>query len=142
LEEVNLVLNTINIVEGNDVHLVFEESPQSEISQWGLEKINYIDFLGVGTFLSMFPKQNIDVGIGMVEEIGVNNFKYNMPMMKSVAFIRRCCFVLVLRISEWNELTRHPKDRGKNRRNSRMNSLQPGEDDAYRRSNNQRQSER
>jgi hypothetical protein len=33
LEEVNLVLDTINIVERNDVHLVFEESPQSEISQ-------------------------------------------------------------------------------------------------------------
>jgi hypothetical protein len=33
LEEVNLVLDTINIVEGNDVYLVFEESPKSEISQ-------------------------------------------------------------------------------------------------------------
>jgi hypothetical protein len=33
LEEVNLVLDTINIVEGNDVHLVFEESPKSEICQ-------------------------------------------------------------------------------------------------------------
>ena len=32
LKEVNLVLDTINIVEGNDVHLVFEESPKSEIS--------------------------------------------------------------------------------------------------------------
>jgi hypothetical protein len=90
LEEINLVLDTINIVEGNDVHLVFEENPKSEISQWGLEKINYIDFLGVKTFLSTFPKQNLDVGVGMMEEIGVNNFKYNtrsMPMIKSVAFI-------------------------------------------------------
>ena len=33
LEEVNLVLDIINIVKGNDVHLVFEESPKSEISQ-------------------------------------------------------------------------------------------------------------
>jgi hypothetical protein len=33
LDEVNLVFDTINIVEGNDVHLVFEESPKSEISQ-------------------------------------------------------------------------------------------------------------
>jgi hypothetical protein len=46
LEEVNLVLDTINIVEGNDVHLMFEESPKSENFQWGLEKINYVDFLG------------------------------------------------------------------------------------------------
>jgi hypothetical protein len=41
LEDVNLVLDTINIVGGNDVHLLSEESPKSEISQWGLEKINY-----------------------------------------------------------------------------------------------------
>jgi hypothetical protein len=76
LEEVNLVLDTINIVEGNYVHFVFEEIPKSKISQWGLEKINYVDFLGVETFLSIFPKQNLDIGVGMVEEIGVN-FKYN-----------------------------------------------------------------
>jgi hypothetical protein len=56
---------------------VFEESSKSEISQWGLEKVNYVDFLGIGTFLSTFLKQNLDVRIGMVEEIGVNNFKYN-----------------------------------------------------------------
>jgi hypothetical protein len=77
LEEVNLILDTINIVERNDVHLVFEESPRSEISQWGLEKINFVDFLGIEIFLSTFPKQTLDVGVGMVKEIGVNNFKYN-----------------------------------------------------------------
>ena len=65
----------------------------------------------------------------MVKEIGVNNFKYNilsMPMMKSVAFIGGCCFVLVLRMGEWNELTGHPKDCGKNQQNSRTNPLQSG----------------
>ena len=79
----------------------------------GLEKINYVDFLGVKTFLSTFPKQNLNVGVSMVEEIGLNNFKYStqsMPMMNSVPFIGRCCFVLVLRMGEWNELTGHPKD--------------------------------
>jgi hypothetical protein len=145
LEEVNLVLDTINIVEGNDAHLVFEKSSNSEIPQWGLEKINYVDFLGVETFLSTFPKQNLDVGVGMVEEIGLNNFKYNtrtIPMKKSIAFIEGCCFVLVLKMGEWNELTRHPKDHRKNLRNSRTNSLQPGEDDADRWSNSRRPSER
>ena len=69
----------------------------------------------------------------MVEEIGANNFKYNtrsMLMMKSVSFIGGCCFVLVLRMGEWNELTGHPKDRGKNRPNTRTNFLQQGENDA------------
>jgi hypothetical protein len=48
---------------------VFDESPKSEISQWGLEKINYVDFLGIENFLSIFPKQNLDIGFGMLEEI-------------------------------------------------------------------------
>jgi hypothetical protein len=81
LEEVNLVIDTINIVKGNDVHLVSEESPKSEISQWGLEKINYVDFLGIETFLSTLPKQKLDISVGMVEEIGVNNFKYRLEVM-------------------------------------------------------------
>jgi hypothetical protein len=34
-----------------------------------------------------------------------------------------------LRRDNWNELTGHPKDRGRDRPNSRTNSLQPGEDD-------------
>ena len=41
-----------------------------------------------------------------------------------------CCFALILRKGDWDELTGHPKDRGKDRPNSRANSLQPGEDDA------------
>jgi hypothetical protein len=63
-------------------------------------------------------------------------------MMKRVALIVGCCFVLILRKGNWTELIGHPKDRGKNRRNSRTNSLQPGEDDADRRSNSRRPSER
>jgi hypothetical protein len=50
--------------------------------------------------------------------------------MNNIAFIVVCCFVLILRKGEWNELTGHPKDRGKNRPNSRTNSLQQGENDA------------
>ena len=70
LEEVNLFLDTINIVEENDVHSVFDESPKSEIFQWGLEKINYVDFLiGIENFLSTFPKPNFDVSFGILEEI-------------------------------------------------------------------------
>jgi hypothetical protein len=33
-------------------------------------------------------------------------------------------------MGKWNELTGHPKDRGKNRPNLRTNSLQQGENDA------------
>jgi hypothetical protein len=51
-------------------------------------------------------------------------------MMKSVTCSVGCCFVLVWRMGEGNELTGHSKDRGKDRPNSRTNSLQHGENDA------------
>jgi hypothetical protein len=43
----------IEVEQKVDNH-VFDESPKSEISQWGLEKINYVDFLGIEFFLSNF----------------------------------------------------------------------------------------
>jgi hypothetical protein len=51
-------------------------------------------------------------------------------MMRSVTLILGCCLVLILRKDEWNELTRHQKDRGNDQSNSRTNSLQRGENDA------------
>jgi hypothetical protein len=48
---------------------VFNERPKSEISQWGLQKINNIDFLGIENFLSNFPKENLDDCFNMLEEI-------------------------------------------------------------------------
>jgi len=68
LDEVNLFIDTITIVEDNDVHSLFDEKSKSEISQWGLEKINYVDFLGIGNFPTNFPKTNLDVSFGMLEE--------------------------------------------------------------------------
>jgi hypothetical protein len=49
--------------------------------------------------------------------------------MRSVTLILECCLVLILRNDDWNELTGYPKDHGKDWPNSRMNSLQPREDD-------------
>ena len=59
------------------------------------------------------------------------NYKHRgMSMMKSITFIVVCCFVLILRNDEWNELIGHPNDREKNWPNSRTNSLQQWENDA------------
>jgi hypothetical protein len=60
---------------------------------------------------------------------GFHDKHQGMSMMKSVMFIMGCGLVVILRKDEWNELTRHPKDRGKNQPNSMTNSLQLGEDD-------------
>jgi hypothetical protein len=50
-------------------------------------------------------------------------------MMSSITLILGCCLVLILRKGDWNELTGHLKDRGRDRPNSRTNYVQPGEDD-------------
>jgi hypothetical protein len=60
---------------------------------------------------------------------GFHDKHQGMSMMKNVTFIMGCSLVVILRKGEWNQLTGHSKDRGKNQPNSRMNSLQPGEDD-------------
>ncbi|XP_059441979.1 E4 SUMO-protein ligase PIAL2-like [Corylus avellana] len=43
---------------------------------------------------------------------------------KNVTLILGCCHVLILRNGEWNELTGHPKDRGKDSPNSRITELE------------------
>jgi hypothetical protein len=44
---------------------------------------------------------------------GFHDKHRSMPMMMSVAFIGKCRLVLIWRKGEWNELTGHPKDRGR-----------------------------
>jgi hypothetical protein len=63
---------------------------------------------------------------------GFHDKHQGMSMMKSITFIMGCGLVVILRSGEWNELTGHPKDRGKDSSNSKANSLQPGEDDVDR----------
>jgi hypothetical protein len=53
----------------------------------------------------------------------------NLLMIRAITFIMGRGLVVILRRGEWNELTRHLKDCGKNRPNSMMNSLQHGEND-------------
>jgi hypothetical protein len=60
---------------------------------------------------------------------GFHDKHQGMSMMKSVTFIMGRGLAVKLRRDDWNELTGHPKDRGRDRPNSRTNSLQPGEDD-------------
>jgi hypothetical protein len=44
-----------------DTHHLFDESPKGEVSWLSLEKINYVDFLGIENF-------DLDLGFGMFEE--------------------------------------------------------------------------
>jgi hypothetical protein len=114
-------------------------SPHNDYGEFYVDEENYMFTREsvVDPFLSVFmargrEKERQKNGKSEVLPSGAWGFhdKYrSMPMMKSVAFSMGG-FVLVWRMGEWNELTGHPKDRGRDRPNSRANSLQPGEDDA------------
>jgi hypothetical protein len=54
---------------------------------------------------------------------GFHNNHQDTPLMKSTMIIMRRGLVVKLRRSDWNELIGHPKDRGRDRPNSRTNSL-------------------
>jgi hypothetical protein len=107
-------------------------SLNNDVDEFYMDEENYMFIREViaDPFLSIFMtrEREKEEKYGKSEELmsGVLRFHdkhRSMPMMKNVAFIMGC-FVLVLRMGEWNELTGHPKDCGKNRPNSRTNSLQ------------------
>jgi hypothetical protein len=49
---------------------------------------------------------------------GFHDKYQGMSMMKSITFIMECGIVMILRREDWNELTGHPKDRGKDNSSS------------------------
>jgi hypothetical protein len=142
--------DTLAISCDNYVHYVVDKSFEDKIHDFNVEIIDYVDFLGIDNILLnvgfcavgkifVFMREKAREEYGKSEELpsgvlGFHDKHRSMLMMKSVALIVGCCFVLILRKGNWTELIGHPKDRGKNRHNSRTNSLQPGEDDADRRS--------
>jgi hypothetical protein len=60
---------------------------------------------------------------------GFHNNHQDTLLMKTTMIIMGRGLAVKLRRDDWNELTGHPKDRERDRPNSRTNSLQPGEDD-------------
>jgi hypothetical protein len=115
-------------------------SPNNNVGEFYTDEENYmfIREVTVDPFMSIFMargKEKEQEKYGKSEELtsgvwGVHDRHQGIPMMRSVTLILGCCLVLILRNDDWNELTGHPKDRGKDWPNSRMNSLQLGEDDA------------
>jgi hypothetical protein len=57
---------------------------------------------------------------------------HSLVVIRGVLFLLGCYIILLLKRNGWKRLVGHPKDRGKHHRNSRTNSLQPGEDDVDR----------
>jgi hypothetical protein len=115
-------------------------SPTNDVTEFYTDEENYMFIREVTAdpFMSIFMargRENEQEKYGKSEELasgvcGAHDRYQDIPMMRSVILILGCCLVLILRKGDWNELTGHPKDRGKDRPNSRANSLQLGEDDA------------
>jgi hypothetical protein len=112
-------------------------SPNNDVDEFYMDEENYMFIREVTAdpFMSIFMacgREKEQEKYGKSEELtsGVYDRHQGIPMMRSITLILECCLVLILRENDWNELTGHPKDRGKDWPNSRMNSLQPGEDDA------------
>jgi hypothetical protein len=55
---------------------------------------------------------------------GHQNNRQSTPLMKSIMILMGCGLVVKLRRGEWNGLIGHPKDRGKDRPNSRTKLTQ------------------
>jgi hypothetical protein len=98
-------------------------SPNNDVDEFYTDEENYMFIREVTTdpFLSIFMargREKEQDKYGKTEELtngvwGFHDKHRRMPMMMSVAFIGKCRLVLILRKGEWNELTGHPKDRGR-----------------------------
>jgi hypothetical protein len=114
-------------------------SPNNDVDEFYTDEENYMFIREVTAdpFMSIFMasgREKEQEKYGKSKELtsgvwGVHDRHQRISMMRSVTLILRCCLVLILRKDDWNELTGHLKDCGKDWPNSRMNSLQPGEDD-------------
>jgi hypothetical protein len=116
------------------------DSPNNDVDEFYTDEENYMFITEVSTdpFFSIFMargREKEQKRYGKLEELtssvlGFHDRHRSMLKMGSVRLILGCCLVLIVRKVEWDELTGHPKDRGKDRPNSRTNSLQQGENDA------------
>ena len=115
-------------------------SPNNDVDEFYTNEKNYMFIREVTAdpFLSIFmawgrENERKKYGKSKVLPSGVWGFhdKYQgILIIRSVTLILRCYLVLLLRKGEWNELTGHSNDHGKDRSNSKTNSLQHGENDA------------
>jgi hypothetical protein len=162
LEEVNLS-DSLAILYEDYVHYMVDKGSKDKYSDFNVEIIDYIDFLGIDnilfnfhnndgfgvvgnnymfkrevpadSFLGIFmargkEKEQEKYGKSKVLPSGVwgrHNNRQGTPLMKSIIIIMGRGLVVKLRREEWNGLTGHSKDRGKDRPNLRTNSLQHGE---------------
>ena len=122
-------------VEYDDFHGVEDilNSPDNDVDEFYTDDKNYMFIREATTdpFLSIFMASGKEKELEKYDKSevlpsgvwGYHNNRQHTPLMKSIIGIMGCGLVVKLIRGEWNGLTRHPKDRGRNRQNSRTNSL-------------------
>jgi hypothetical protein len=86
-----------------------------------LSKIERVFVSSLGIFMACGKNKAQEKHDKSTQKRGVWGFHdkhRGTSMMRNVALILGCSLVLILRNGEWNELTEHSKDRGKDRSNS------------------------
>jgi hypothetical protein len=56
------------VFDDSSIHHVLDESLEDEVFDFSLERINYVDLVGIENFLSNFPNNNLDVGFKVLED--------------------------------------------------------------------------
>jgi hypothetical protein len=128
-EEVNLS-NSFALFDDNSTYHVPDKSPEDKIFNFGVKPIDWVDFIGINAILSNSSNQlgdeicmtgerrekhdNVDkLDFWQTNVQGNQDYHHRLLMIKGVKCILGCCLVVILRNGEWNELTGHPKDCGK-----------------------------
>jgi hypothetical protein len=127
--------NSLEKVNLSNTHYVLDKSPEDKAFDLSVAPINYVDFIGVDAILSNSFNQIGDeicmVGERREEHDNINkldfwqtdvrgnqDYHHRLPMIRGIKCILGCCLVVILRNEEWNKLTGHPKDRGKDNSNT------------------------
>jgi hypothetical protein len=120
---IDAILSNYSSQNCDEIYMV-EEAFLSKIERVFVSSLGILMACGKGEAQEKHNKFTWQSGVW-----GFHDKHQGMSMMKSVTFIMGRGLAVKLRRDDWNELTGHPKDRGRDRPNSRTNSLQPGEDD-------------
>jgi hypothetical protein len=99
------------------------DSPNNDVDEFYTDEENYMFIREVSNdpFFSIFMargREKEQKRYGKLEDLtssvlGFHDRHRSMLKMGSVRLILGCCLVLIVRKVEWDELTGHPKDRGK-----------------------------
>jgi hypothetical protein len=115
---------------------VFDKRHEDKAFDLSVAPINYVNFIRVDAILSNSSNQigneiymagerreehdNVDeLDFWQTDVQGNQDYHHRLPMIRGIKCILGCCLVLILIRGDWNELTRHPKDRRKDSSNSR-----------------------